>query len=1545
MPIGTSVVLDTSGFVGPLGKADEAILKHERKTQSLIAQQNLINKVMRQTGVSAQAAGRTVKTYGDKAESTAGDIGKLARALDKAQKETRELTQAQKASAGAARGLSAAFSGFVNQLKGLALAYVSVQAAQRLFRLGLEGMIESIRASEEMRGFRLGMEAATGSIEDAATLMAFARGEGERLGLNFRKLADDATKFAAASADTELGLEGIKAVMAGVSDAARVLNKSTDDTSGLLRALGQVSGKGVLQMEELRQQIGERLPGSLQLIAKELGITTAKLFELTAASQVSAEQGLAALALGLTRVYGPKTLEASEFLTAEVGRLKNELFLTAVVVGDGLVPAANDLVRELSELLVIVNKLGPVIGFLGSEIVGAATSGIKEWRALGLLFVDVLLPIFNQMVVNAEVMVRALSIGLGRSETLEKLANDLRDVRNAGAQAALEIAKMLAPKPEQDNAEAQAAALAERTKVLEDLLQKFNTATGVDAVAAAKNMMDAHVEAYKSMQLELEKLIAKQQFANAGTGFRSRIAADTSGIRPLSGGALFDPRQSAANLKEIADKMQSLWGGVIDDLAITFAERFKDAAVNIRQILAETIEFALADGLEAGFSVLRSGGSLQEAAGDFFRGAFESAGSLLGGLFGGSVGQAIGGFAGGFVGDLIGGLFKSGVDQASARLEVVGGELVSFAQKVEGDLGGALQNTGDAITSTVNSIAASLGGTLGTGEFGFLIRPGEEIFRVFFRGMTREFAEEAQAVNFAITEILKSSLTGVSENVAAALAASTAETVEGLVADLQFAMAIDQRLQDDQTRFFEERRRGFAEEMAAAQNLNVSQQDVIEGHVRMAEALIAEDEARALSIAGVDTALATGLQELEAIRARGAAALELNAIFAAGAEQANQAAASEALVNQERLESTRRHGLMLEVFGDDADAMARLTDASTTMGEAAEITARTIESIDLRLLDMAAEALTARSIGSFARQLADLTGRADLAAVAARLEAEARLISIRLTFEQARVLGVLTVAQEEMFRSAVEQLNLIFDATGQLPTGGGQRQRRGSGGRRAQRESFRDLIADLEAGMGIIGGAAQQILEFQAETARLAAEMAKLKLDPAEIQNFRALRQAIEDLMAQEAFIDIGLRLGRILKDEALIAEFEKLRAELELQNLRLQIELLLAMGSITEEQFNRFMDLVAMAQGALDAAGGPGFEQRPDAGQRLPIPEGAPIDIPEPTDIEAIFRAMGLGMQAIRDRFESLRQAMQDLADAAAAGEISMRDAGAAMRQLADQELLNLGDKMLGFLEKYFGDVEGFEAFRRELEELRFRLELANLELQFQLMLELGLISEEMAARFRALFDWINNNMPDFGDPGAGSGPGMQRAAQRSARRATEQATEAIETQATPTFRMEFQRFLREIGMQRMIPERDLAAELEAAEAIFNRAAQALRGEPGSEELLGSALEASRSFLDTAIRIGDINAAVNAQAAIERLGASIGLGIGTAPGTGAGTIAPDDTAGAVRQWGAAAGGQRATLISIAADQRDTLRSVDTRLQNLEARRDDPLGRMTGTNG
>ncbi|QPB11449.1 tail length tape measure protein [Providencia phage Kokobel1] len=90
----------------------------------------------------------------------------------------------------------------------------------------------------------------------------------EKLGVRIDILAKSYSKFAVASSTVGMTAEEYKYIYESVAKMSRVYHLSADDMNGVFLALEQMMSKGQVYAEELKQQLGERLPGAVALFAK-----------------------------------------------------------------------------------------------------------------------------------------------------------------------------------------------------------------------------------------------------------------------------------------------------------------------------------------------------------------------------------------------------------------------------------------------------------------------------------------------------------------------------------------------------------------------------------------------------------------------------------------------------------------------------------------------------------------------------------------------------------------------------------------------------------------------------------------------------------------------------------------------------------------------------------------------------------------------------------------------------------------------------------------------------------------------------------------------------------------------------------------------------------------------------------------------------------------------------------------------------------------------------------------------------------------------------
>lgn len=179
-----------------------------------------------------------------------------------------------------------------------------------------------VNTSLEVDRFHKRLNAAAGGGKSTADAMSFFRSEIDRLGLSMLDSQKGFTNLLAAARLSGVGFEDVKKVFTGVSEAAVAMQMSSDDTAGALRAVVQIMSKGKAQAEELRGQLGERLPGAFGIAAKAMNVTTAELSNMLDRGEVLAKDLLPRFGEELHKAFGKGAAENAKSFNQEIQRLK-----------------------------------------------------------------------------------------------------------------------------------------------------------------------------------------------------------------------------------------------------------------------------------------------------------------------------------------------------------------------------------------------------------------------------------------------------------------------------------------------------------------------------------------------------------------------------------------------------------------------------------------------------------------------------------------------------------------------------------------------------------------------------------------------------------------------------------------------------------------------------------------------------------------------------------------------------------------------------------------------------------------------------------------------------------------------------------------------------------------------------------------------------------------------------------------------------------------------------------------------------------------------
>lgn len=394
----------------------------------------------------------------------------------------------------------------------------------------------------------------TGSSSAAQNQLDYMYDVTQRLGLQFQGTAEAAKVFFAAGKDSALK-DHLNGIFESVSMAGSALALSKDQMDGVFLALGQMISKGKVQAEELRGQLGERLPGAFDMAAKAMGVTTAKLDDMLKKGQVTAEEMLPKLAKVLHDDFAVAAAEASQGLQGQLNRLSTEWtrFQAALLNGD----AAAKVMKQLASGM-------KVLADHGAEIASIVGKGIQwaVWTA------------------GVYAAIKALS-GLGTAVTAAKAAIAAFNVSSVAA-AVGALSGLLGPAGLAAAAGAAIVAftsLSSSTQSADDIFRKHQA-----TIDDYKEKMGKATDAVKTFSEEQEKAYRRsleQQRDSMKTDIAAAVGdvnSAVSGVQTFSLDNLYSSKaaaliQARKEVEELGRELAKLGQNVTQDDLNAYAEK------------------------------------------------------------------------------------------------------------------------------------------------------------------------------------------------------------------------------------------------------------------------------------------------------------------------------------------------------------------------------------------------------------------------------------------------------------------------------------------------------------------------------------------------------------------------------------------------------------------------------------------------------------------------------------------------------------------------------------------------------------------------------------------------------------------------------------------------------------------------------------------------------------------------------------------------------------------------------------------------------------
>lgn len=302
--------------------------------------------------------------------------------------------------------------GAVNQIGQVLQALMTIEAIEN--RLGAVFNQDTARVTREME---------------------WLEAQARRLGIELGVLGGQYAQFAIAADTANFSADATRDVFMSVAEAGRVMKLTNEQVEGTFYALQQMISKGKIQSEELRRQLGDRLPGAFQFMAEAVGVSTAELDAMLEQGELLADEStLLAFADVLTQRFSGQLPDALDATRTAIGRFENAILQARRQVAEaGFDEAFKNALNEITAFLESgdASQAFQSIGAALSHLVGILPEIVKNFDAIvkvgaafvGLKLAQVMMGLSNVLGTRVVAQYRAAIVSVrGFNEALRQTA-------------------------------------------------------------------------------------------------------------------------------------------------------------------------------------------------------------------------------------------------------------------------------------------------------------------------------------------------------------------------------------------------------------------------------------------------------------------------------------------------------------------------------------------------------------------------------------------------------------------------------------------------------------------------------------------------------------------------------------------------------------------------------------------------------------------------------------------------------------------------------------------------------------------------------------------------------------------------------------------------------------------------------------------------------------------------------------------------------------------------------------------------------------------
>lgn len=231
------------------------------------------------------------------------------------------------------------------------------------------------RVASKMEAVRLTLTAAAGDAVQAGKDFAYVKDIAMKYGVSLEDAARGYAKIGVAARNAGLSVDQTRELFLAGTEASVAFGLSSEEVGGIFKAFSDMLSKGTVTAEEMKNQLGDRLPIAIAAGAKAMSVTPKEFLKLMEQGKIAANEFLPKFATGLrdSANEGDAVNKALNTSSREIGRIGAawEIAMSDMAQAggeEGLVDLLKSIKTFITDNKVLFQAIGKILGGVYSFI-------------------------------------------------------------------------------------------------------------------------------------------------------------------------------------------------------------------------------------------------------------------------------------------------------------------------------------------------------------------------------------------------------------------------------------------------------------------------------------------------------------------------------------------------------------------------------------------------------------------------------------------------------------------------------------------------------------------------------------------------------------------------------------------------------------------------------------------------------------------------------------------------------------------------------------------------------------------------------------------------------------------------------------------------------------------------------------------------------------------------------------------------------------------------------------------------------------------------